>query len=158
MSSELSSAHETSCPDFPRLLSVRRIHELYADMLFAKHSYDDAIIHYIKVSTRTTMDPAASRPAPSSCPCLLPKVVTHSHGFFSHGCSCALQAESPVAVVCARFNLFPDDLPLPRIVMDMIARNSQPMNRTGLTGTERGVGPAPLAPPWLQPWLDRVLT
>lgn len=36
--------------DGPACMAVHRIHELYADMLFAKHSYDDAVIHYIKVA------------------------------------------------------------------------------------------------------------
>jgi hypothetical protein len=53
--------------------------------------------------------------------------------------------------VCARLNLFPDDLPLPRLVQDMLARNDQPMNPSNLSGTWYG-SPKPISrerSPWI---------
>lgn len=41
-----------------------------------------------------------------------------------------------MGVVCAHFNLLPDDLPLPQRVKDMVARKVAPINQPNLTGAE----------------------
>jgi hypothetical protein len=35
------------------VVAVPRLHERYADVLFAKQAYDDAVTHYIKVMTHS---------------------------------------------------------------------------------------------------------